>query len=221
MFVQGAEWRDSARALLRVSEEPRHQLNPSSLQVDNGKATTTNIFYRCHFRRHALDNPQPKVTSITHHPVQHSFTLPPPPPPPPTSPAPLLSPATSNPAASFADFLLNKVKQNGEQQNMKLEKAPLSIAPPSPRPSSRSSFSSTNTLEEAANGVPQSETKSKIKTLEDMPGAAGPPNMTKLDALQLDLEDYEKLLRAKMHKNLRYLFFNVDSYLFFTALEIM
>ena len=108
---------------------------------------------------------------------------------------------------------------------MKLEKAPLSIAPPSPRPSSRSSFSSTNTLEEAANGAAngtaQTETKSKIKTLEDMPGAAGPPNMTKLDALQLDLADYEKLLRAKMHKNLRYLFFNVDSYLFFTALEIM
>ena len=28
-------------------------------------------------------------------------------------------------------------------------------------------------------------------------------NMIKLDALQLDLADYQKLLRAKMHKNLR------------------
>ena len=43
----------------------------------------------------------------------------------------------------------------------------------------------------------------KGKFLEDTICAGGPVNMTKLDGLQLDVADYEKLLRAKMHKNLR------------------
>ena len=171
----------------------------------------------------------PKVTSIVHHPPSsnsppkihpqqpppHSFVFPPPPAPistpapsSPASPA-LPPPASSSPAASFAHFLLKKVTQNGDQQrpvqNMKLEKTPPSVAPPSPRPSSCSSLSSTNTLEEKTwpetKSTPSNVSKGNI--LEDTMCAAGPVNMTKLDALQLDLADYEKLLRAKMHKNLR------------------
>ena len=94
----------------------------------------------------------------------------------------------------------------------------MNVAPPSPRPSSCSSLASTNTLEEMANVTTQPETRSQTSnlsnTLEDAACAASPLNTSRLDGLQLDLADYEKLLRAKMLKSLRYLFVNFNVSIF-------
>ena len=186
-----------------------------------------------HCRRHALVAAVlPKVRSIVQLPPssssppkkdlqEHSFTLPPPPAPI-SPPGPPASPDSSNPAASFADFLLRKVTQTGEKQPvqniMQLEKKPVNVAPPSPRPSSCSSLASTNTLEEMANVTTQPETRSQTSnlsnTLEDTACASSQLNTSRLDGLQLDLADYEKLLRAKMLKSLRYLFVNFSVSIF-------